>query len=193
MPTQLIVLNGGSSSGKTALARRLQTVLPDPWLSVSVDTFVDALPPSLSESGDGITFSDAGEVLVGGEWNRLEEAWRTGLAVMARAGAGIIIDDVFLGGGDSQARAQKAFHGLDVLWVGVRCAGGVAAARERARGDRTAGMAALQADSVHSGVSYDLEVDTGEMELGRCAALIAARVKGLPAAPPPPSGAARIG
>ncbi|KJY30199.1 hypothetical protein VR45_28250, partial [Streptomyces sp. NRRL S-495] len=36
--TQVIVLNGGSSSGKTTLARALQNLLPDPWLAFSVDT-----------------------------------------------------------------------------------------------------------------------------------------------------------
>ncbi len=31
--TQVIVLNGGSSSGKSGIARCLQAVLPDPWLA----------------------------------------------------------------------------------------------------------------------------------------------------------------
>jgi chloramphenicol 3-O phosphotransferase len=29
--TQLIVLNGGSSSGKSGIVRCLQAMLPDPW------------------------------------------------------------------------------------------------------------------------------------------------------------------
>ena len=40
---QVIVLNGGSSSGKSTLARSLQAVLPEPWLTFGVDDFVDAL------------------------------------------------------------------------------------------------------------------------------------------------------
>jgi hypothetical protein len=67
-------------------------------------------------------------------------------------------------------------EGLAVLWVGVRCDGEVAAAREVARGDRAPGMAALQAESVRAGVSYDLEVDTGVAEALACAHAIAARV-----------------
>src|SRR4029079_8988236 len=31
--TQVIVLNGGSSSGKSGIARCLQAILPDPWLA----------------------------------------------------------------------------------------------------------------------------------------------------------------
>ena len=46
--TQVIVLNGGSSSGKSGIARCLQTVLPDPWLSFGVDTLVEAMPASLT-------------------------------------------------------------------------------------------------------------------------------------------------
>jgi chloramphenicol 3-O phosphotransferase len=30
--TQVIVLNGGSSSGKTGIARCLQAILPRPWI-----------------------------------------------------------------------------------------------------------------------------------------------------------------
>jgi chloramphenicol 3-O phosphotransferase len=47
-----------------------------------------------------------------------------------------------------------------VLWVAVRCDSAVAAGRELARGDRVRGMAMSQAEVVHQGVAYDLEVDT---------------------------------
>jgi chloramphenicol 3-O phosphotransferase len=66
--------------------------------------------------------------------------------------------------------------GLEVLWVGVRCAPEIAAGREIARGDRTGGMAELQASVVHEGVVYDVEVDTGTTESIDCARTIAARV-----------------
>ena len=46
MTTQVIVLNGGSSSGKSAIVQCLQEILPDPWLSLSVDTLVQAMPVS---------------------------------------------------------------------------------------------------------------------------------------------------
>lgn len=66
---------------------------------------------------------------------------------------------------------------LPVLWVGVRCDSVVAAGRETARGDRVGGMAATQADVVHRGVVYDLEVDTTHAEALDCARTIAARVQ----------------
>ncbi|GAA1019160.1 hypothetical protein GCM10009565_02660 [Amycolatopsis albidoflavus] len=65
---------------------------------------------------------------------------------------------------------------LRVLWVGVRCDSAVAAGREVARGDRVIGMAASQAEMVHRGMVYDLEVDTTRTESLECARTIAARV-----------------
>ncbi len=134
------------------------------------------MPASLQTSDAGIEFAADGGVHVGSEFRKLEAAWMEGVAAMARAGARVVIDDVFLGGAQSQERWRKALDGLDVLWVGVRCESAVAAGREIARGDRARGMAAGQAETVHRGVVYDLEVDTTHMESLDCARAIAAHV-----------------
>ncbi|MFF2013391.1 chloramphenicol phosphotransferase CPT [Streptomyces sp. NPDC058195] len=176
MSTHVIVLNGGSSSGKSGITRCLKAILPRPWISLGVDDLVDRLPPSLTGSGSGIAFGEQGEVVTGDGFRELEEAWTTGVAAMARAGARIIIDDVFLGGAASQDRLRAHLEGLEVLWVGVRCDPGIAAGREIARGDRVIGMAASQAEIVHKGVAYDIEVDTGVTESLDCARAIATRV-----------------
>ncbi|MER6709942.1 chloramphenicol phosphotransferase CPT [Streptomyces sp. NPDC000877] len=176
MTTQVIVLNGGSSSGKSGIVRCLQEILPDPWLAFGVDDFVDAMPARLRDSDAGIVFAADGGVSVGPEFRALDAAWAEGVAAMARAGARMIVDDVFLGGPASRQRWQRALAGLDVLWVGVRCDGAVAAGREIARGDRVRGMAASQARLVHEGVEYDVEVDTTHSESLDCARAVAARV-----------------
>ncbi|MER5851760.1 chloramphenicol phosphotransferase CPT [Streptomyces sp. NPDC002012] len=173
----MIVLNGGSSSGKSGIARCLQAVLPDPWLAFGVDTLIQAMPASMQASDAGIEFAPDGEVVVGPDFRTLETAWIEGVATMARAGARVIVDEVFLGGAASQQRWQKALGGVQVLWVGVRCESAVAAAREIVRGDRVTGMAASQADVVHRGVFYDLEVDTTRSESMECARIIADRVE----------------
>ncbi|GAA3398485.1 chloramphenicol phosphotransferase CPT [Streptomyces roseoviridis] len=178
MTTKMIILNGGSSAGKSGIVRCLQAVLPDPWLAFGCDSFVDALPAAMRASEEGIVFEEDGGVSVGEDFRTLEAAWTEGIVTMARAGARIVVDDVFLGGAASQQRWRKALGDLDadVLWVGVRCDSAVASGREIARGDRTPGMAAQQADLVHQGVVYDLEVDTTRTESLECARLIAARV-----------------
>ena len=176
MTTQVIVLNGASSSGKTGIARCLQAILPQPWIRLGVDDLLNALPPSLTDSGTGIAFGREGEVMVGDGFREIEAAWMAGVAAMARAGARIIVDDVFLGGGASQQRTRSYLSGLEVLWAGVRCDPGIAVGREIARGDRVTGMAASQAEMVHRGVVYDIEVDTGHAEALDCARAIAAHV-----------------
>ncbi|GAA2499072.1 chloramphenicol phosphotransferase CPT [Streptomyces longisporus] len=172
MVTRVIVLNGGSSSGKSGIVRCLQAVLPDPWLAFAIDALVDSMPASLQAS----LVAPDGAVNVGPEFRRLETAWREGVAATARAGAPVIVDDVFLGGGESQDAWRKVLAGLDVLWVGVRCEAAVAAGREIARGDRVRGMAEQQAELVHRDVEYDVEVDTTRMESLECARVIAGAV-----------------
>jgi chloramphenicol 3-O phosphotransferase len=167
----------GTGSGKSGIARCLQAVLPDPWLAFGVDALIQAMPASLQASAAGIEFAADGEVIVGPEFRMLEAAWVEGIAAMARAGARIILDEVFLGGAASQQRWKQALDTLQVMWVGVRCDSAVAAGREIARGDRVIGMAASQAEIVHQGVVYDLQVDTTHTEALECARAIAACVQ----------------
>jgi chloramphenicol 3-O phosphotransferase len=174
--TQVIVLNGSSSSGKTAIARCLQAILPTPWISLSIDDLLDALPPSLKNTDAGVAFGARGEVTTGEGFREIASVWMTGLAAMARVGARIIYDDVFLSGAESQARLAVHLDGLSVLWVGVHCDANVAAGREIARGDRLVGGAASQAIRVHEAVFYDLEVDTTSTESLECAHIIVRHV-----------------
>lgn len=170
------MLNGGSSSGKSGIARCLQAVLPDPWLSIGIDTLIGMMPVAMRESDAGIEFAADGGVNVGPRFRALQAAWMAGIAAMIRAGARVIIDDVFLGAAASQHQWREALAGVDVLWVGVKCDSAVAEGRELARGDRVRGMAVSQAQIVHHGVAYDVEVDTTHTESLACARLIAAQV-----------------
>lgn len=176
MTTQVIVLNGGSSSGKSGISRCLQRILPNPWISLGVDDLIGRLPPSMVDSGSGVAFGLQGQVELGEGFREIEHAWMAGIVAMAKAGARVIIDDVFLGGAASQERTRAHLEGLNVLWAGVRCGPEIAAGREIARGDRVIGMAASQAEIVHKGVTYDVEVDTGHTESLKCARIIAAHV-----------------
>ena len=112
MATQVIVLNGGSSSGKSGIARCLQAILPDPWPAFGTDTLVQAMPMSVQTSAAGIEFAPDGEVVVGPEFRTLEATWIAGIAAMAQAGARIIVDEVFLGGVASQQRWKTALDPL---------------------------------------------------------------------------------
>jgi chloramphenicol 3-O phosphotransferase len=90
VPYQVIVLNGASSSGKSGIARCLQAILPDPWLALGVDTFIQTMPFALQTSAAGIEVAEDGQVVVGPHFRALEAAWMEGIAAMTRAGARII-------------------------------------------------------------------------------------------------------
>jgi chloramphenicol 3-O phosphotransferase len=175
-PIEVVVLNGTSSSGKTTLAVALQDLLEGSWLVFGIDTLFRALPLALldihedatmdprprdHEVRDGaIAFDADGAITVGFEFRRLEDAFRQGLAAIADSGTRLILDEVFLEGGESQERLRRAFAGRRVAWVGVTCDVAVAKQRELDRGDRVIGMVEQQSQRVHDGVSYDLIVDT---------------------------------
>lgn len=82
VPT-VVVLNGGSSSGKSSLTRELQPLLPGTWLRFSVDTLIDACPPQLLSQG-GLDIAANGSIDVGEAFTRIEQCWMAGLAAMAR-------------------------------------------------------------------------------------------------------------
>jgi chloramphenicol 3-O phosphotransferase len=181
---RVLVLNGTSSSGKSTLASALQTVLPDPWLVIGIDTFVFALPrrfldqPGWSEvfryvrpdgASDGpfrIETGPLGETLIAG--------MHRCVAALAESGLSVIVDHVVLERtwlDDLDARLA----GIDWRLVAVRCPLDVVERRERDRRDRTLGQAAAQFGVVHAhGVHYDLEVDTSQLSPEEAASRIAA-------------------
>jgi chloramphenicol 3-O phosphotransferase len=171
---EVIVLNGGSSAGKSSIAVRLQDRLDGTWLTLGIDDLVRALShgPRDTEAGGSLTISSGGSVAVGDSFRAAEHAWYEGLAAIARAGTGVVVDEVFLGGRASQARLEEALQGLSVLWVGVRCDPDVVEERERHRSDRTVGMARRQAAAVHEGVHYDVVVETSDATPDECASEI---------------------
>jgi chloramphenicol 3-O phosphotransferase len=118
-------------------------------------------------AGDG----RVGQVTVGEGFREVENAWTACVAAMARAGSHHHRRRVPQ---RSRVTGNTRTHlaGLKVLWVGVRCDPAIA------RGGRVTGMAASQAEIVHQGVVYDLEVDTSHTESLDCARTIAARVVG---------------
>jgi chloramphenicol 3-O phosphotransferase len=187
----VIVLNGGSSSGKTSIARCLQRLLGPTWLTLGVDDLIRALPGGnevddliRAQRGGGepvgtegsIEIGPDGSVTVGDDFRRAEASWYAGVAAIGRCGTGLIVDEVFMGGRSSQERLASALAGLPVVWVGVRCDPEVAAAREHGRPDRVDGMARLQATRVHEGVIYDLVMDTSAASAADCARTIAAHL-----------------
>ena len=174
MDVEVIVLNGGSSSGKSSIAACLQQQLEETWITLGVDDLIRALShgPTDTTAGGSIHFASDGSIRVGEVFHQAEAAWYQGVAAIVHAGAPVIADEVFLDGGRSQARLAAALRGLTVVWVGVRCDPDVAETRGIQRGDRIRGQARDQALRVHQGVRYDLVVDTTRTASSQCAEMI---------------------
>lgn len=84
--TQVIVLNGGSSSGKTSIAQALQEILPTPWLTFGVDVLIDALPARGEDPRSGLVLEADGTVTVQPVFRAIQDTWYAGLGAMARSG-----------------------------------------------------------------------------------------------------------
>lgn len=154
---RVILLNGASSSGKTAIAEALQTSMDDVWLTVSVDDFVRMLPARAI-----------------GDLERVVRSGHQAIAALVADGQRVIYDGPL--GPDLVAHLDEALGDVDILHVGVRCDDQVLVAREAGRGDRMVGQAVLQNAAVHSGVAYDIEVDTTHMSPQDCASAITDRL-----------------
>ena len=138
----MVVLNGGSSSGKTAIARRLQAGLDGTWLVLGVDLFLWTLPSRLFADPAGFDVAD-GVITRGEEFMRLYGAFQSATATLADSGVDILIDEVLLDGARDQRSWIAALTDLDVCWIAVRCdAGASRKTRAAQRGDRIAGSGA---------------------------------------------------
>lgn len=139
--TQVIVLNGTSSAGKTSIGRCLQSKLSTHWLLLGIDDLTRAVPDRGIDDGTLLHVTEAGQVEVGPGWRSLETSRYLAIATIASSGTGVIVDEVLLDGGSGQERLRTALSELEVLWVGVTCDLDIARSREAQRPDRVAGQA----------------------------------------------------
>jgi len=162
--TQVIVLNGVSSVGKSSVAKAIQRLADKPFLHVQMDDFLTMLPPRVIEHEDGLVFhridSKTIDVKLGPIVLRALEGMRYAIAAMAARGNHLIVDDVFFDSEDLEYR--RLFKQFDVRLVGLFAPLDVVRNRELARGDREIGLANGQHERVHQGRIYDLEVDTSK-------------------------------
>jgi chloramphenicol 3-O phosphotransferase len=150
---RIVVLNGTSSSGKTAVARAFQELAPGLVLNFSIDSILYALPRTIlermkrGEKNEGLPFLD------------LVRAYYASVRAIAETGQDLIIDHALTTRAEADL-LRAAVQAHSTLLVGLECATPVLAERERIRGDRRPGLAASQLDLVHQWLAYDLVIDT---------------------------------
>ncbi|MDM9626606.1 chloramphenicol phosphotransferase [Rhizobium sp. S152] len=181
---RIILLNGVGSSGKSSIARELQRIAGRPFLHVEMDMFLNMLPQAHENHPDAFiyeTTADADGLPVvaiknGPLGERLMKGMRHSIRAMAAQGLDLIVDDVLIGADDVGSREYaELLRPFQFYRVGVFASLEVLEERERKRGDRMLGLARWQFDRVHSGMSYDLELDTSNVSPAECANTIKQR------------------
>jgi chloramphenicol 3-O phosphotransferase len=158
----ILFLNGTSSSGKSSIAKALQTMIDAPCFHLCIDDYLAALQTDLWDRPQ----------VVQREWLHIIRGFHAAAAAIARSGNLVIVDDVLEDEPPWVGNLLTLFEDLDVLFVGVHCPLAELERREQARGNRKRGMARLQFDQVHSQAIYDVEVDTFRLSPQACATKI---------------------
>lgn len=170
-----IVINGPSSSGKTATARRLQQILPEMWWHVSSDSIAEAVTPSVTrlvKQGGNSALAEAQRLV--------ELVFDCTAMVVTRLIAErqfVIVDTVMQAGLKDSTRWHDALNRNSTLWVGLDTPVIELRRREAERVDRLKGMAEQQMRTVHDGIDYDLRIETGAIDVDGAAMLIADTVR----------------
>ena len=175
----IIFLNGTSSSGKTSIARALQSLFEVPFLHVSVDNFLETMPPSFVNYLSGVTEPSESELeRLRTYFPRVLAGTHASVAALASEGNNLIVDYVFEQPSDL-LRCVKRLAEFSVLFVGVHCSLEELERREKQR-DRRPGLAKHQFEVVHAYAIYDIEVDTTSTSTETCAQKIKRAFEHMP-------------
>lgn len=171
--SKIILLNGAGSSGKSSIARSIQHLSHELWLTFGIDTFIEMTSyPSIGKEGEYFSF-------VPGENNRgatmrveLKDSGKQLFGLMAdfavllaNQGYNLIIDEVLFDEDHLKLYVEKLVQ-HNVYFVGVMCDLPIMQEREFLRRNRAIGLSNDQFDRVHEGIrSYDFTVDTSSSSM----------------------------
>ncbi|WP_409294835.1 phosphotransferase-like protein [Peribacillus sp. SCS-26] len=151
----IILLNGTSSSGKSALARELIKLLPD-FFPLSIDEFDLLIERMEDRPGNRLIPVDT------------EVFYHRTAAMFSDQGVNIILDEV-LHNEAVKADFRSTLDSYPIFYAGLHCPLEELARREEERGDRRMGLAAEQFPHIHKDLRYDIEVDTERSSPEDCA------------------------
>ena len=166
MPGKIILLNGASSAGKSALARAVQARASLPFWHYSIDHLRagGVLPTERIEAGD-FAWSDMRPAFF--------EGFHRSIPAFAEAGNHMLVEHIV----EQRAWMDRLLLLLaphDVFFVGLHCPLDELERREAHRGDRRVGDARADHAIAHTFGEYDLELETTKPVAELAAALLAA-------------------
>ena len=152
--SKLIILEGPSGSGKSTLSSALQeSLLPQIWLSFSMDTLIYTLPPSVLHRCN--TDND----WTGVDGRAIGAAALRCLRALVECGNNVIFD-LCIPNRQYADAFQSDIQDLSPVQVGVRCDWLEIERRTLLRADRSIEEAARTFNHQHPFQSYDLVIDT---------------------------------
>lgn len=148
---KIIFLNGATSSGKTTIAKLLQSKIEEPFWHISIDHLRESgvLPLERFNSGEF-------------NWQESRENFFKGFHLSLRAyieaGNNLIVEHII------ETKEWKnflieQFKDTDLFFIGIHCPLKELERRETERGDRPIGGARKDFEIIHAFNKYDLELD----------------------------------
>jgi chloramphenicol 3-O phosphotransferase len=165
-----IILNGGSSAGKTSLGKELQKQLAEPYLLMGIDLFWFTMPEKqlnlqtvdpeyyswVEEQDSGLPYF---RIVPGPILDKMMLARYRAMAAYLDYGLNLIADEV-IWKRDWLEEGLRVLEPYTVWFVGVYCDDRTLGHREVIRGDRTAGWGRGSQLYTHRDAEYDIVVDT---------------------------------
>lgn len=179
----IIILNGVSSAGKSSLAKALQEAAEETFLIVAMDVFIGMVPAGREAEVAWFpvmridtTAGRLPRIATGPRGSKLLEAMRGLVANLAASGMNVIVDDVCTA--DVISDYRRLMSDAQLFFVKVEAPLAVIEQRERERGDRLIGLARDQTGFLHTGIDYNMTVDTTTDTAAGLAKDILARLAG---------------
>lgn len=189
--SNIIILNGTSSAGKSTLATELQKQLKTPYLHIGIDSFIDMMPSGINnfttpnkptigfwcQTTEAPCGTPVDKIILGEYAQAINSSYRSTVAHLLNEGHNLILDEVFLGGLENYYKWQKLLAPYNTLLVGVVPPLEATEQREKDRGDRRPGTARSQHHIIHDNIPYDLVIDNEQNSNVKCAEQIIGTLK----------------
>lgn len=196
---KVIIINGGSSAGKTSMALEFQEIETEPFFLLGIDMFWFSMPQKEIDlervtpqyyrwcqetSPEGLDYF---RILPERLLNESMLARYKAITAYLDRGLNVIADEV-LWSRDWLLESLRVFKSYTAYYVGIHCSDEELRRREIQRGDRYLGWARGSQIYAHKDALYDLEIDNTTLTPLECAQ----RIKDLVDSPNPPTAAERM-
>ncbi|MBX9688911.1 MAG: chloramphenicol phosphotransferase CPT family protein [Candidatus Obscuribacterales bacterium] len=177
---RLIIINGGSSAGKTSMAVAFQEIAQEPYFLLGIDLFWFSMPQKEIDletvspqyyswcedrDEDGKQYF---RILPGKYLNESMLARYKSIAAYLDRGLNVIADEVFWTK-EWLLESLRVLENYKTYYIGIRCSDQELSRREAARGDRYLGWARGSQIYAHKDAIYDLEIENSNKSPDECA------------------------